>query len=118
MSPEKIRLQVPDRWAGAGRKGRAGMAGLVGMGTGAGPGRGAGGRARSCIKTRVETASELFAEGKIWYFSLDFPLRVPDFFKRKNLVLSLAHFLVLTSSTVCHDHVPCFRFGNLKSGPV
>ena len=39
---EKIRLQVPDRWAGAGGSGgpgwRAGMAGRAGMG--AGPGRG------------------------------------------------------------------------------
>ena len=47
----KIRLQVPDRWAGAGRERRAGMAGRAGMGAGAGPDRtGRGERACSYIK--------------------------------------------------------------------
>ena len=42
----KIRLQVPDRWAGAGREWRAGMAGRAGMGAGAGPGWGGVGDVR------------------------------------------------------------------------
>ena len=56
----KIRSQVADRWAGAGRECRAGMAGLPGLagmagraGMGPGPVRGGGGHACSYIKTCV-----------------------------------------------------------------
>ena len=67
LSPGKIHLQLPDRWAGAGREDQAWMAGRAWM---AGQGQAGPGGGGTCVF--------LNTEGKIRYFLLDFFREVQD----------------------------------------